>query len=188
MKLFIAGGVNNKIKKKYLEGIAEIGNYLVDNNHEIICVGAPFGAIGEMYNVFLERKARVDVIVPIPYAKSSKGMLANSMTVVDTLYMLQQLALKNSQATIVLPGGNGTLAELYMITDSTESNFDSDVVIVYNVNGFYDKVIEMNNFMLEAGTLEKRQYKYFTFCNTPTEVFAALEKWQKSKKFQKYLK
>ena len=63
-----------------------------------------------------------------------------------------------------------------MITDSIKSGFDTDVVIVYNINGFYDKIKEMNDFMLEAGTLRERQYKFFTWCNTPEEVIEVFDR------------
>ena len=63
-----------------------------------------------------------------------------------------------------------------MITDSIKSKFDTDVVIVYNINGFYDKIKEMNDFMLEAGVLNNSQYKYFTWCNTADEVIYVLER------------
>jgi len=180
MKVFIAGTVNQNIHPKYLEGIKQIGQYLVKNDHGILCVGAQTGSIGEMYNTFIQNDGRVDIIVPTPYQHEAVGMKANSIVVVDTLFMLQQIALRNTNATLVLPGGNGTLAELYMITDSIKSKFDSDKVIIYNINGFYDKVEEMNNFMLKAGTLTPEQYNYFTFCKTPQEVINQLEEVDKN--------
>lgn len=185
MKIFIAGSVNAKIKKKYLEGIKEIGEYLIKNNHDIICVGAATGSIGEMYNTYVENNGNVDIIVPLPYAHEAEGMKANSITKVDTLYMLQQIALRNTEATIVLPGGNGTLAELYMITDSIKSKFDTDLVLIYNVNGFYDRILEMNNFMMKSGTLDQDQYEFFTFCNTAEELIKHIEKLDKKLKSKK---
>ena len=179
MKIFIAGTVNKNINKKYIEGIRELSVKLLEDNHDIICVGAKTGAIGEVYNHYIKNNGHVDIIVPVPYAHEADGMKANSRTIVDTLFVLQQIALRNTNATIVLPGGNGTLAELYMITDSKQSNFDNDIVIVYNVNGFYNKIKEMNDFLLENGCLTKEQYNYFTFCNTADEVISELNKWNK---------
>ena len=176
MKVFICGSVDPRIKPEYLEGIGTIAENLLDHKDGILCVGSKTGSIGAMYNKMIEGDGFVDIIVPAPYADEAEGMIANSITQVDTLFILQQVALKNTRATIVLPGGNGTLAELYMITDSIKSKFDTDVVIIYNVNGFYDKVKEMNDFMLEAGTLNKTQYKFFTWCNTPEEVIKVLDK------------
>jgi len=176
MKVFICGSVDPRIKPEYLEGIDKIAEHLLANNDGVMCVGAKTGSVGAMYNKMIEGDGFVDIIVPAPYAHEAAGMIANSITQVETLFMLQQVALKNTNATVVLPGGNGTLAELYMITDSIKSGFDTDKVIVYNVNGFYQKIKEMNDFMLEAGVLNERQAKFFTWCNTAEEVIAELDK------------
>jgi len=182
MKVFICGSVDKRIKPEYLEGIDKIAENLVENNDGVMCVGAMTGSIGEMYTNMIKGNGRVDIIVPTPYADEAEGMVANSITKVDTLFLLQQVALRNTEATIVLPGGNGTLAELYMITDSIKSKFDTDVVIIYNINGFYDHLKNMNDFMMEAGTLNETQYKFFTWCNTPEEVISELNKTRESLK------
>ena len=176
MKVFVCGSVDPRIKTKYLEGIDVIAHDLLEHKDGVVCVGSKTGSIGAMYNSMIEGDGFVDIIVPTPYADESRGMIANSVTAVDTLFMLQQVALRNTNATIVLPGGNGTLAELYMITDSIKSKFDTDIVIIYNVNGFYNKIKEMNDFMLDAGVLNDEQYEYFTWCSTPQEVIDALDK------------
>lgn len=176
MKVFVCGSVDARIKPQYLEGIDKIATDILDHNDGVVCVGAQTGSIGAMYSKIIEGDGFVDIIVPAPYAHEAQGMIANSITAVDTLFMLQQVALRNTDVTIVLPGGNGTLAELFMITDSIKSKFDTDEVIVYNINGFYNHIKDMNDFMLEAGVLNETQYDFFTWCNTPEEVIAVLEK------------
>ncbi|MBQ8424851.1 MAG: LOG family protein [Clostridia bacterium] len=182
MKVFVCGSVDPRIKPEYLEGIDKIAENLVENHDGVMCVGSQTGSIGAMYTNMIKGNGRVDIIVPTPYADEAEGMVANSITKVDTLFLLQQIALRNTEATIVLPGGNGTLAELYMITDSIKSKFDTDIVIIYNINGFYDHLKDMNDFMMEAGTLNETQYKFFTWCNTPEEVIAELNKTRESLK------
>ena len=176
MKFFICGTVDKNLKKKYYDGVDKIAKNLADNNDGIMCVGAATGSIGAMYNNMSKLKGRIDLIVPTPYKDEAEGMVANSVTAVDTLFLLQQVALRNTDATIVLPGGNGTLAELYMITDSIKSKFDTDNVIIYNVHGFYDNLKKMNDFMMEAGALQQYQYDFFNWCDTPEQVIDAIEK------------
>ncbi len=178
MKIFVCGSVDPRIKPQYLEGIDKIAENILEHHDGVMCVGSKEGSIGAMYNKMIEGDGFVDIIVPAPYANEAEGMIANSITQVDTLFVLQQVALKNTKATIVLPGGNGTLAELYMITDSIKSKFDTDIVIIYNINGFYDNVKKMNDFMMEAGTLKENQYKFFTWCNTADEVISVLNNWR----------
>ncbi|MBQ8451294.1 MAG: LOG family protein [Clostridia bacterium] len=181
MKVFVCGSVDKHIKPEYLEGISKIAENLLAHNDGVMCVGATTGSIGEMYKSMIAGDGFVDIIVPTPYAHEAQGMIANSVTAVDTLFMLQQVALRNTDLTIVLPGGNGTLAELYMITDSIKSKFDTDKVLIYNINGFYNHLKEMNDFMFEAGVLTKFQYDFFTWCETPEQIIAEIEKVREQK-------
>lgn len=175
MKVFACGSANPKIKPKYLEGIDKIAEYLLSKNIGLICVGSNMGSIYEIYKHFANNNGHIDLIQPKAYAHEIEGMVGDTVTPVDSLYELQQIALKDSSATLVLPGGNGTIAELYMITDGIKSKFDTDPVIIYNCNGFYDKIKEFNDFMMKAGVMEQYQYDYFVFCNTPEEVIKTLE-------------
>lgn len=176
MKIFVCGTVDEHINPMFLEGIEKIAKDIVKHNDGIICVGSKTGSVGEMYRNVIDGDGFVDIIVPLPYADEAEGMLSNSVIKVDTLFMLQQIALRNTDVTIILPGGNGTLAELYMITDSIKSKFDTDKVIIYNINGYYKHLKYMNEFMIRAGTLRENQYNYFTWCNTPDEVIEELDK------------
>lgn len=174
MKVFVCGSVDKNLNKKYLEGIDKIAEYIAKNGDGTLSVGATTGSIGAMYNNMKKLGGHIDLIVPAPYVKDAEGMTANSILAVDTLFMLQQIALRNSDVTLVLPGGNGTLAELYMITDSIKSKFDTDKVLIYNINGYYNHLKEMNDFMLKAGTLQQNQYDFFNWCDTADEVIEHL--------------
>ena len=176
MKVFIAGSANPRIKPEYLEGIDKIAEFLFANNIGVICVASNLGVIAEVYKMREKYNGHIDLIQPKAYAHETVDMVGDSLTPVDNLYDLQQIALNDSQATLVLPGGNGTLAELYMITDGIKSKFDTDPVIIYNVNGFFDRVKEMNDFFMDVNVMEQFQYDYFNFCNTPEDVIAALKK------------
>ena len=179
MKVFICGTVDKNIDKKYLVGIDKIAKNLAENDDATLSVGAHTGAIGEIYNNMQKYGGHIHIIEPTVYMREADGLEVDSFLEVDSLYMLQQIALRNTGATLILPGGNGTLAELYMITDSIKSKFDTDMVIIYNINGFYDHIKAMNDFMLEVGTMQKYQYDFFNWCDTADEVIALLDKARK---------
>lgn len=182
MKVFIAGSANNNIIPKYTEGMEELSKLLLKEKVGIVCIASSFGLIGTIYNHYKDNNGDVDIIIAKPYAHEQKDMRGKTEIYVESLYDLQQIALKNTDATLILPGGNGTLAELYMITDNIKTKLDTDPVIIYNCNGFYNKVKELHDFLMEAGVMEKYQYDYFKFCDTPKEVIAALKKYTKHTK------
>lgn len=175
MRIFVCGGVDADMKKEYLVGIKELAKNLVKDGHSMICVGAKTGAIGEMYNTFMKLGGAVDLIVPECYASDAENMTGRSTINVPNLYVLQQIGLKNSDATIILPGGNGTLAEMYMCSDNHKAGFDQDPILVFNVNGYYNLVKQMHDFMIEAGTMQPFQKKYLTFCDSYKDVLKNLK-------------
>ena len=156
MNIFVCGGVSPKMKERYLVGIKDLAIFLAEHGHTITCVGSSTGAIGTMYNAFKDAGGRALLMVPDCYATESFGM-DSQMVAMPNLYSMQQFALKNSGATIVLPGGNGTLAELYMTIDNVKSGFDTDPIILFNINGFFDgfKIVEQG--LIEAGVLTAGQ-------------------------------
>ena len=176
MKLFIAGSASDKINKKYFEGIEKIAEYITQNGHSIVYIGSGSGTIGKMCKEVQKRGGIVDVFVPEVYASEAEHMTFNSKKIVDSLFTVQQLFLHNSDVTLVLPGGNGTLAELFMITDNIKTKFDTDPVLIYNVNGFYNCVKDTIDFMKDAGAMTDIQYKYFNFFETPQAIIKELEK------------
>lgn len=175
MKIFICGGVDKDTNDKYLENIDKLAQELVRHNHSIILVGAKTGAIGKMYNTVLSLGGHIDIIVPACYSSDANNMNADNIIQVENLYMLQQTGLKKSDATIILPGGNGTVAEMYMCSDNVKAGFDTDPIYVFNINGYYDMVKKMHDFMVDAGTMKPSQHKYLTFCDTYQEIINHIE-------------
>lgn len=169
MKIFICGGVDKNTKKKYLKDIDKLAQSLAKSGHSIILVGAQTGAIGKMYNSFISSDGKVDLIVPACYASDAENMKGNIINV-ENLYELQKTGLKSSAATIILPGGNGTVAEMFMCSDNIKAGFDTDPIYVFNINGYYDLIKQMQNHMINAGTMTTTQQKYLTFCDTYQEI------------------
>ena len=176
MRFFVCGGVDTDMKKEYTQGIKELAKELVKQNHSIILVGAKTGAIGEIYNTYTKLGGVVDLMVPECYASDAYNMTGRSIINVPNLYVMQQIGLKNSDATIILPGGNGTLAEMYMCADNNKAGFDTDPIYVFNINGYYNLVKEMHDFMIDAGTMKPFQHKYLTFCDTYKEILKHISK------------
>lgn len=179
MQIFVCGGVDENIKPKYLEGISELAIELIKLGHSVVCVGAQTGAIGELYNTYLQNNGSINVLVPDCYVDDAKNIMPSSITSVKNLYELQQTALKNSDATIILPGGNGTLAEMYMSIDNIKAGFDTDPILIFNINGFYDIIKDINKHLMQSGVMRKFQNENFVFCSTPKEILKELKKIKK---------
>lgn len=182
MNIFIAGSTNPRMKKKYTEGIDKIAGHLASKKHTLVMVASRAGSIGAMYTEFRRNKGKVIGYSPLCYEEEGRGIEFDEFSMVDNIYELQKYFLKSSEMTLVLPGGNGTLAELFMFTDLIKSKFTNNPVIIYNVNGFFDTIKTYLDFLMKEGVLESFQKKFFNFCDTPEEVIKAIDKIAKSLK------
>ena len=177
MRIFLCGGVNKNMKKEYLEGIRELGEQMLKRGHSIICTGSTTGAIGEVFNVYDKNNGHVKILIPVCYHKEAEAIASKHPSIIgDDLYMLQQVALTNSDVIVVLPGGNGTLAELHMLTDNIKASYHTNKVIIYNINGYYNNVLRTLNFIMDQGTMEKSQFNEFHFVSNAEEAIAMIDK------------
>lgn len=82
---------------------------------------------------------------------------------------------ENSDAYIIAPGGVGTLDEFFEIVTLKKLNLVDDEIIIFNIDGFFDKMLEMIDEMVQKGFLNKPDKIYKT-ANSIDEIFKYLEK------------
>lgn len=184
MRIFLCGGVNKNMDKKYIQGIHDLGVEMLKRGHSIICTGSTTGAIGEVFNVYDKNDGKVKILIPSCYYDEAAAISSKHPSIiVNDLYLLQQIAITNSDVIVVLPGGNGTLAELHMLTDNIKAGYHKNRVVVYNINGYYNSVIETLNFAMKCGTMEKKQFDVFHFVNNAQEAIAEIDKYALEQKY-----
>lgn len=180
MRIFVCGGVNKNMDKKYMQGIHDLGVAMLERGHSIICTGSTTGAIGEIFNVYDKNNGKVKILIPNCYYDEAEAIASKHPSIiVNNLYLMQQIAIINSDVIVVLPGGNGTLAELHMLTDNIKAGFHKNRVVIYNINGYYDTVLETLKFAMKCGTMETKQFNEFHFVNSAKEAIEEIDKYEK---------
>jgi len=77
-------------------------------------------------------------------------------------------------AAVVLPGGHGTLDELFeMLTWNTLNIHDKKIVLM-NTNGYYDHLIRHIEQMFDQGFLYGDWRERLIICNDPNEIISSL--------------
>ena len=89
----------------------------------------------------------------------------------------KKLFLKNSDAFIIAPGGIGTLDEFFEIIVLKKLKQHNKKIILFNLFGYYDPMLEMLDFMLKEGVVrEEIDKNTFKIADTIERVFELLEK------------
>ena len=92
----------------------------------------------------------------------------------DNLSDRKQLMLDKSDVFIALPGGIGTIDEVFTIAASATIGYHQKRVILYNINGFWDTLIQMMDDLQQRGMVRGQWRDYIAVASTLEELDAHL--------------
>ena len=109
-------GSSDRIGEPYLDAAREMGRALAKRNHSVVYGGGGTGLMGALANAVLEEGAPVIGVIPKSF---NTPQLAHpnltELVVVETMHERKALMVEMADAFIALPGGFGTLEELFEI-------------------------------------------------------------------------
>jgi len=142
MKVFIASAANLDLEEKYLELARNVSEVFAKNNFDLLFGAGHYSMMGECYKVFTKFKRKVYAYtVPKWERDFLKLPKAKCVKVSDTLLRFRKLYFR-SDVIVILPGGIGTLAEFTCAVEEFRSSGGNKRIILYNLDGYYDDVIE----------------------------------------------
>lgn len=99
-------------------------------------------------------------------------------TIVSDMHTRKRLMGQEAEAFVAMPGGFGTLEELFEITTWSQLGIHQKPVILFNINGFYDELIIFVQKSIEAGFISENNGKILQVAATPEEVLEKLDNYK----------
>ena len=126
----------------YAEKARELGAWMGENGKTLVYGGTSSGLMEE---IAAEAKAHGAMVMGVvPTIVEERGKTSDLCDVVfrtDNLSERKDVMLRESDVSIALPGGVGTLDEVFSVMASATIGYHRKLVIFYNINGFWDGVI-----------------------------------------------
>ncbi|KAL6561488.1 hypothetical protein OROMI_017089 [Orobanche minor] len=118
---------------------------------------------------------RVLGVIPKPLAESKicGATIGDEFRAVNMQDHISHMV-NNSDAFITLPGGFGTLEELFHVVTRAQLNVHRKPIGLLNVNGFFDGLISFINFSSEKGFISERAKRIIVIATTPEELIEKL--------------
>ena len=136
----------------YVEAARHVGRSLALRGIGIVYGGGRLGLMGAVADAALE--AGGEVVGVIPEALVSAEVAHRGCTelhVVQTMHQRKALFTDLSDGFMTLPGGVGTMDELWEAISWAQLGYHSKPVGLLNVAGFYDQLIAFNQHMISTG-------------------------------------
>lgn len=143
---------STKIDSVYFRVAEELGDVLARRGIHLINGAGSIGLMGSISNAVL--KAGGTVTGVIPHFMVEQGWHHSGLTRLvetETMHERKQCMAEMSDGVIALPGGCGTLEELLEIITWKQLGLYLKPIVILNVNGYYDPLLEM----LQKATEEK---------------------------------
>lgn len=165
MKICIFCSANANIDPDFFRMTEELGHWAAKNDHSIVFGGVNQGLMECVAKAV--HKAGGQTIGVIPTLVEKSGRISEYVDVellCDNLNDRKQLMQDHADVFIALPGGIGTLDEIFTIAASATIGYHSKKVILYNMKGFWNSLIAL---------LDDLQAKGFTRKNWRTQIAVA---------------
>jgi uncharacterized protein (TIGR00730 family) len=156
MRIAIYCGANSGGNPVYREAAGAVARYLAEQGIGIVYGGGKVGLMGAVADAALA--AGGEVIGVIPQSLMDKELAhagATHLHVVKSMHERKQLMTDLSDGVVALPGGFGTLDELFEALTWLQLGFHGKPVGLLNVEGFFDGLIQFIRTARQAGFLRE---------------------------------
>lgn len=151
-----------KVDPVFIEAARNLGRLLALQGLEVIYGGASVGLMGQVADGALERGGRVTGVMPT--FMSSRELTHQKLTqlhMVKSMHERKQLMADLSDAFIAIPGGFGTLDELFEIITWKQINLHAKPIGLLNLNGYFDGLISFADRATKEGFVQPHHRQAF---------------------------
>ena len=150
-------GANRGGNTQFVEQTRTLGRLIAENGIGLVYGGACVGLMGVLADAVLEHRGVVTGVIPrhLQYREVAHEGLTH-LHVVDTMHQRKYRMFQIAHAFIALPGGYGTLEEIFEALTWAQLEVHEKPCVFLNVDGYYDDLFKFLDHAAEVGLLKAR--------------------------------
>jgi uncharacterized protein (TIGR00730 family) len=181
-------GSSDRIHPEYLEAARLMGAAIAGRGLQLYYGAGSTGLMGAVANGALQ--AGGEVIGVIPGYFHTPQLAHPGLTrleVVETMHQRKARLAELSDAFIALPGGFGTLEELFEILTWAQIGLHKKPVGLLNTRRYFDPLLAMIDHARTEGFIYEEHLELFTCDNQPQELLDSLQNHQPPQRLERWL-
>lgn len=170
MRICVYSGSNNGAHPLYREAAASFGALLAKEGIGLVYGGASIGLMGVVADAVLNNGG--EAIGVIPQALKDVEIAHPRLTelrIVNSMHERKAMMAELSDAFVALPGGAGTLEELFEVWTWSQLGVHAKPCALLNVEGFYDRLVAFLDHVVEEQFL-KQAHRDILIVNADAEA------------------
>ena len=170
------------------EVATRLGGLLARKGITLVYGGGGVGLMGLVANAALEAGGRVVGVIPRFLLQREAGHPALSETVVvETMHERKLQMFERSDAFVVLPGGIGTLEELFEVLSWRTLGLHTKPIVIVDQGGYWQPLAALLRGVVEGGFAERTHLDHVAFVSDLKDVLPAIAAMPRSAGFEKRL-
>ena len=162
-------------RPEYVDAARETGRLLATHGIELVYGGGHVGLMGAMADAALAGGGRVVGVIPEHLMRPEVAHLGlTELLVVDSMHTRKQTMATRSDAFVILPGGFGTLDEMFEMLTWRQLRLQDKPVGLVNVEGYFDSLLNLLTHAVDEGLIRAEHLNLLTVERTPQQLVARL--------------
>lgn len=164
-------GSKNGNNPVYIRHAIELGKLFAQHGITLIYGGGSVGIMGTIADEVMNNGGKVIGVIPqvlVSWERQHKSI--SELLVVDNMHTRKKKMYDLCDAAIILPGGFGTLDELFEMVTWNQLSIHDKMIFIINAEGFYDHLIAHIEKMKEENFLYEEAVKRIVVVNEPEEM------------------
>lgn len=183
MKIAVFCGSSTGNDSIYVNEAEKLGEFFAINDIDLVYGGGKVGLMGTIANAVLANGGKVYGVIP-EYLQE-KEIAHTDLTelfVVTDMHERKAKMASMADAFVALPGGAGTLEEIFEAWTWAQLGHHSKPCALYNSNGFYQHLLAMITNMTTSGFLHAKYAEMLILADNPKELLYRIEAYQPPEK------
>jgi uncharacterized protein (TIGR00730 family) len=155
----------------------DLGRAIAESDYGLVFGGGKLGLMGAVASAAIDANGKVVGIIP-------KGLTAREpvqqelteLFVVTDIIERKRMMMERSDAFVVLPGGLGTLDELFEVWTGKQVGAHNKPIIIANWDGYYHKLLEFLKVSDQHGYLNGDHFTHINVADSVEDIMHLLKK------------
>ncbi|MEP6607392.1 MAG: TIGR00730 family Rossman fold protein [Burkholderiaceae bacterium] len=159
----------------YLAAAREMARVLATSGIDLVYGGGHVGLMGAIADEALASGGRVIGVIPQHLLRPELAHSAlTELLVVDSMHTRKRTMATRSDAFVVLPGGFGTLDEMFEMLTWRQLQLQAKPVGLVNVDGYFDSLLDFLTHAVDEGLISREHLELLLVDTTPQRLLARL--------------
>jgi len=158
------------------EAVEQLAQVMVSRNISLVFGGGRVGVMGMIADAILQKGGKAIGVIPEFLLNKEVGHTGlTELHVVENMHQRKQMMNDLCDGIMALPGGFGTLEELFEVLTWLQLGLHQKPIGILNVNGFYDFLLKQMDVMVEQRFLKPVNRELVLTSANPIELVNLME-------------